>query len=102
MNNYFNTTHIRGQELRRYEINAKHQDTKILEFFHRNRHVYATAEDLQKLLMPMAPITSVRRALSNLQSELFIKKGPQVEGQYGNAIYSWTLDISEPQGEAWR
>lgn len=90
---YFNTTHLNGKQLHQYEIAAENQDAKILEFFTRNRYIYASAEDLHRMLMPQAPLTSVRRALSNLFKDEFIKKGDQVDGQYGNPIYTWALNI---------
>jgi hypothetical protein len=94
---YFNTTHCRGKQLAEYKILATFQDTKIFEFFRRNPVTYATAEDLQRWLMPKAPLTSVRRALTNLFKGQYIKRGEQVDGQYGRPIYTFCLNLRNSQ-----
>lgn len=86
---YFNSTDLRGQILNTYEITAKAQNLKVLEFFHENPHAQVTSEDINRLLMPDAPETSPRRALSWLYRRGHVEKVGTVEGKYGRPITLW-------------
>lgn len=88
---YYNTTNIQGRQLQEYISTAIHQDDKILEFFTHNPEEKVTAEELQRWILPECPLTSTRRALSNLHKSGQINKGPQVEGMYGRPIHTWSL-----------
>lgn len=90
MNSYYNTTNLRGVPLQAYISHATKQDSKVLEFFLHNQHVHVTCEDIHNMVMPEAPITSARRAMSNLQKMGYVEKCDYlVDGQYGKPINTW-------------
>ena len=93
---YFNTTHLRGQQLAEYEIKAERQENLIAEFFRHNPLVEVTTEDLWNWIpdLKSCPLTSVRRAFSNLQDDgLIYKTDNQIDGSYGRPIYTWKKAI---------
>lgn len=91
---YFNTTHIRGQKLVEYEAITIDQEAMIAELFRRNREVELTPEDVFQHHpgFRQVPITSVRRAFTNLKDTGVIEKTDnQVDGMYGRPVYTWKL-----------
>jgi hypothetical protein len=97
---YHNTLAHEGDQLRNYEQKAMTQDELVLEYFRRRRfgdHISPTV--VHRYALPAAPITSVRRALTNLTAAgLLVKTDVMVEGAYGRPESTWIL--SDPvQGE---
>ena len=97
---YFNTTNETNPELSVYRLKAGTQDKKILAWFH--GQVFNTGyspSQVQEAVLPDAPITSVRRSMSNLTSEgELVKTTEKRQGIYGRPEYVWKLpepDISE-------
>jgi hypothetical protein len=88
---YFNSTRLHGRELAGYEIKAKSQNEKTLEFLEHNPDLVVTSEDINRLVMPDAPETSPRRALTWLKVHGYVEKVGKIEGQYGRPIYQWRL-----------
>jgi hypothetical protein len=90
---FFNTIHVRGQQLATYEVKADYQEDLIAEFFRNNPGAQITPEDILKHHpgFTRTPITSIRRAFTNLANDLKIyKTDNQVEGMYGMPIHTWT------------
>jgi hypothetical protein len=86
---YHNTTDSTGSELRDYEDKAKGQDELIMEFFMQNSGGF-TPSFIQQKVLPQAPITSVRRAMTNLTNRGKLRKTElQVQGPYGRPEYVW-------------
>ena len=97
---YHNTLAHEGETLRQYQQKAMSQDELILEYFRRRRfgdHISPTVA--HRYAVPAAPITSVRRALTNLTTAgLLVKTNVMVEGAYGRPESTWIL--ADPvQGE---
>lgn len=89
---YFNTTHVRGQELVGYKIQAKRQEDRVLEFAQHNPGAEFSAEDAVRLFLPATPITSARRCLTNLErAGKLVRLSKQVEGSWGRPIYLYRL-----------
>ncbi len=89
---YFNTTSIRGKQLVDYEIQASKQDSKVMEVFFMNQSVELTPEDILNNHPDFwrTPITSIRRAFTNLATAGYIvKTDNQVDGMYGRPIHTW-------------
>ncbi len=88
---YFNTTHSTHPELTQYESKAVSQEARILDYF-KTYEAQKTPSNLLSLFGGKTPITSIRRALSNLtaQGEL-VKTEHQVLGPYRRPEYVWSL-----------
>ena len=96
---YFNTTHIRGQALAAYEAKADDQERMIERFFFFNPTGEWTPEDIFKHHPDFggAPLTSIRRAFTNLQTRgIIFKTDNQIDGMYGRPIYTWRKRIKRP------
>jgi len=89
MFHYHNTLYADGKQLAEYETKASKQDTAVLEFMLHNRQYGFTAEQVWHLVLPGAPLTSARRALSNLHNAGKVEKISQVGGVYGRPITVW-------------
>ena len=92
-NSYFNTTDSTGATLAKYEHKAKSQEELIYEYFlSRPGMQYAPSQVQRHLNLTAAPITSIRRAITNLTSaNLLTKTAHQVAGPYGHPEYCWAL-----------
>ena len=81
-----------------YEDRAISQEEKILTWFREHPHIEATPFNIQQWCMPTSPITSVRRAMSNLTRDGKLEKmDKKVIEVYGISNYLWRL--KEPQLE---
>lgn len=101
---YFNTTHALGKELSEYREKAKCQEETILRFMLRHHRTNWTASDIwrecfRQQLRPV-PLTSVRRAITNLYNagDIF-KTQDQKEGIYGRPEYFWKISTKHLQGD---
>jgi hypothetical protein len=97
---YHNTTDSTGADLLDYRVHAKNQDQIIHEYFRRNDPWLAkglTASEvlaamLRVKLMHNTPITSIRRALTNLTtSNKLVKTDDQRDGPFGRPEYVYKL-----------
>lgn len=75
-----------------YEIVAKTQEEFVLEFFMARPGMAYSPERVQELVLPHAPLTSVRRALTNLTDAGELVQGElSVPGRYGRPVGTWKL-----------
>ena len=94
---FYNTTNTTGEDLQAYRRKAMSQDEIILALY-RDGYDHSPSQVLQ-MVLPNAPITSVRRSITNLTTEGRLKKtGRQVNGMYGRPEYCWRLN-DPTQGE---
>ena len=101
MNRYHNTTESTQPELAKYRQKASSQDDQLLEFFKKVAPIEYTPSQLLGIVFKgSVPITSVRRALTNLtnQGDL-VKTGEQINGPYGRPEFKWRLAEKTPQRE---
>ena len=92
MKAYHNTLWAEGSVLAGYESKATTQDESVLELLQHHPSHYFTAEQVQRSVMEKAPLTSARRALSNLYRDGKVEKSDnQVNGQFGRPITLWRL-----------
>ena len=97
---YHNTTHEPEHITRILEGKAENQEAKVLDFMRENPGVKFSPEQINAICLPDAPLTSVRRALSNLTYDGKIHKaGQKVKGQYGRMIYTWYYKLEYSQLE---
>lgn len=88
---YFNTTGQTGDQLAEYRERAATQEAVILQFFQEHPRNTYTPSDLTKLL-PRAPLTSIRRAVTDLTRQgLLEKTTSQKNGIYNRPEHKWRL-----------
>ncbi len=96
---HYNTTNETGETLKTFETQAKTQQIAVLAvyLFHKtslrpsvvHRIIYGNGLDFYK-----TPITSTRRAITNLTNEgKLIKTDKKAIGLYGRPEYYWKLAI---------
>ena len=87
---YFNTTNEHGQELHRYRTNALNQEDRIKRFFMKGGT--ASPSQVHQRLFADAPVTSVRRAITNLTDKGVLEKtDTKILGPFGRPEYCWRL-----------
>ena len=95
---YHNTTNESGTTLKNNVAKAKSQEEEILEFFKYVNYFNefnSTPSELQMLNLKLKkyPITSIRRALTNLTKQgKLIKTDEKRIGMYGRSEYVWKLN----------
>lgn len=100
---YFNTTKESGATLKNNVAKAKSQEEEILKLFNKDLCNYkikknesfkvkATPSNIYACF-PNYPITSIRRALTNLTKQgKLIKTNEKRIGMYGRSEYVWKLN----------
>jgi hypothetical protein len=86
---FYNTTNLTGDDLKRNTERAKSTNQRIKEFFRDNPNRKFSSEDVQSILKLTNPITSVRRACTNLFKDGYIIKVGKVIGMYREPITLW-------------
>ena len=103
--NYFNTTHVFGEELARYQDAALSQEERLLAYFEAaynagGHYVLLTpTAALNRVFNNSVPITSVRRALSNLTRDGKLRTSGKAMGPYGRPEHYWRLVERSSQRE---
>ena len=94
---YHNTTDSFGDELASYEHLARAQDDRIYEYFTARPYAEKTPSQIHRdLFCERVPLTSVRRAMTNLTKRGLLEKTTnQKTGPYGRPEYLWRL----PKGQ---
>jgi predicted ArsR family transcriptional regulator len=89
---YYNTTNVNGQDLRDYRARAKSQEELILVHFQTRGGEWSPSQILQRVFTDGTPITSVRRAMTNLTDQGYLfKTGHKCRGMFGRPEYLWRL-----------
>ena len=91
---YFNTTNLRGRELRHRELKAGTQNRIIFEFFRLQGEVdYTPFEVRYRCGLMNTPITSIRRAMTTLtQMGYLVKTDNRRKGMYDELNYTWKFN----------
>lgn len=86
---FFNTIGETGETLKESKANANKQETRILELMVEPCTPFEVHK-LYCLKYPEVPITSIRRAMSNMSSKGFLEKTEQKKTEkYGKVNYLW-------------
>lgn len=90
----FHNTINEKDNLSLFETQATKQESIILDWFKRNPEEYATPFDIwDRIFGEDTPVTSVRRAMSNLSKKgLLFKTSTQKVERYGKRNYCWKLN----------
>ena len=93
MNNHYNTTNLKGDELKEKNHKAGKQADKILKYFKRIKQPMTPSDIHLNLFDESTPLTSVRRAITTLtnRDEVLVKTENQKIGIYGSKEYYWKL-----------
>tara|TARA_R100001086_G_scaffold206955_2_gene122729 strand:+ start:189 stop:506 length:318 start_codon:yes stop_codon:yes gene_type:complete len=92
---YYNTTNEKGFDLQKSHEKARNQEEIIYSFFLTYGKPLSPSQVLKKLNLE-CPITSVRRALTNLTNEdKIIKTDVKVVGLYGKKEHLWRLKTKQ-------
>lgn len=90
---FYNTTKEEGEELVESTENAIKQTDAILDFFKQNPDKEFNAEYINKIVLPKAFRTSIRRALTNLEEDgLIIFVGQTRSGDTNKKIREYRLN----------
>jgi hypothetical protein len=100
---YYNTTHLTGFELKESRRKANTQEDRILTFFEKNADKAFSPEDIQiYCMMANRPLTSVRRAITNLTNNGYLRKTNDMKpGIYGKPVHTWEFSHGQNQKELW-
>lgn len=81
-------------------LNSEGQESKVLQFFIDNPNNSYAPHEVQRSVLPRCPITSARRAMTNLtKANVLFKTDEKVLGSYGKYVYTWELrHIFRPEG----
>ena len=94
---YFNTTNEKGEELKESHNKASTQEQLIFSYFQTFGQPLSPSMVLTKLKLN-CPITSVRRAITNLtEDNKIIKTDEKVKGLYGKPEHLWRLKTSKDE-----
>ncbi len=96
---FFNTIGLTGEALWLANRDAGTQEDIILAWFKWQRpHGSASPSEIHRKALPeRVPLTSVRRAITNLTNDRrLVKTGKQVKGIYGKPEHCWRLPQHKP------
>jgi len=101
MKTYYNTNKECGEELDTSKERALRQQNRILSYFQTFPQDSFTPEDVWKVIYAdNTPLTSVRRAITNLTSAgRLIKTGNMKTSSYGKKCHTWRSFQIEKQLE---
>ena len=89
MIHYHNSTNQSGPTLAAYTAKAAKQDDAVLDLFQRTG-AYLSPSQAHAQLGTAAPLTSIRRAITNLtKAGLLVKTDWCVDGPFGRPEYCW-------------
>lgn len=93
INRWHNTTDLQDQDLKDHKFQAGKLNRKVLDFFKSHSYESYTAwEILKSLGINSVPITSIRRALTDLTTMGYlVRTNIQRPGQYKEKSFCWQI-----------
>jgi predicted transcriptional regulator len=93
MKSYHNTNNLTGPDLFTAENQCKNQEIKVMNVFENNPNANLSVEQVWQMgNLTSKPITSIRRAITNLTTRGLLKKTDNmIIGMYGKPIHLWKL-----------
>lgn len=89
---YYDTTGLGDEALAERIAQAETQEERIRLYFEAHPQLRLTPFEIQERLFPETPVTSVRRAITNLTDECVLEKTDHMkEGRFGQPNHTWTL-----------
>ena len=95
---HFNTVNEEDRTLKRYQAQADSQDAKIIAWFNNTSGLlWPPSEICRHVFDNTVPLTSVRRAMTNLTTDHVLVKTEQKHlGPSGRMAYCWPRKIDKP------
>jgi len=94
---FHNSTESTGSDLKTYREKAQSQEDQIMEWFRTYGRPATPSSACKWIFHNSVPITSVRRALTNLTYDRkLIKTAAQTKGPYGRPEFIW--ELADKQG----
>jgi hypothetical protein len=91
-NSYYNTNHLKGNDLKEANQKAKSQEDIILEFMKEHPAHFSPSVIQRRLFGRKTPLTSIRRAMTRLeQANHIVKTKKMVMGIYGKPGHTWLV-----------
>jgi hypothetical protein len=88
---YHNTTGESGIPLEEYEEKSSVQERAVLGYFRKEQ--MASPSEVHRMVLPFTPLTSVRRAITNLTGKGYLRKTrATVHGRYARPEHLWIMD----------
>ena|SRR5438128_9656880 len=92
---FYNTIHLTGEPLADAETHCRNQEERILFLFRTYNIPMAPSEVFNKwqLVWPVVPITSIRRAMTNLTKRGELRRAERLKtGLYGYLEHDWEIN----------
>lgn len=91
---FYNTTNLKGEELKQKKQRVVGQNGEILHIFAMHPHQKFSPWNVYDKLQGKFPITSVRRGINNLTESGYLLKSDKtvIAGPYNTASYQWELN----------
>lgn len=90
---FHNTNRLQGQELEQAKAKARTQQEIIYDIFKENPNKLFCPDDIHNMISSGQPITSTRRAITNLKNEgELIKTNIMRTGSYGKPTHCYQLN----------
>ena len=92
MKSYHQTqSYLDAEQVQAFTVQAVRQEDLILDFFKSHAGESFSPEAIQEQVLQSAPITSVRRAITNLTTAGQLVKCGSEQGRYGRPVGLWKL-----------
>lgn len=97
---FHNTVQATGETLDKYRTDAQKQEDRVLAIMQANPAWWTpfAVQEMYGRLYRFVPITSIRRAMTDLTNEGKLEKSdtPNAAGQYGKPNHSWRVIQKQP------
>ena len=89
---YYNTTGLSGEALEKQTVKTGTQNWRILQWFKNNPGEWTPSEVWQRINLPGVPLTSIRRAITDLTDLYYLVKTDTMrQGLYGKPEGCWRV-----------
>ena len=97
MKHFFNTIKETQQTLKNSNQKAATQEETIMDIFRNDPEALHTPNDVARISGLNCPLTSIRRAMSNLYNNGFLTKTSTMKmGTYGKMVHCYSIKTEEP------
>ena len=88
-NNFYNTIGLTKEQLTQQRVKTGTQNHKVLQWFRNHPGEYTPSQVWRWMDLPNVPLTSIRRAITDLTPDYLEKTGTMKMGIYGKPEGCW-------------